>query len=60
MNAAPAILSIGVLAVFALALGGMLLLARRGDRKRALLMLAAAAVLLLNVLLWAWPIPAGR
>ena len=59
MNAQPAILSLGMLAAFALVLGGGWLLVRRRDRKRAVLMLIAAAVLLANVLLWAWPMPAA-
>ncbi len=58
MDAQPAILSLGVLAAFALAFGGALLIVRRRDRKRGVLMVAAALVLLVNVLLWAWPMPA--
>ena len=55
MNAQPAILSIAVLASFALALGGGWLVAKRRERKRGVLMIVMALVLLANVLLWALP-----
>ncbi|MET1110419.1 MAG: hypothetical protein ABWX67_02720 [Allosphingosinicella sp.] len=45
-------LSLAVIASFALAGGGIYLLAKRRDRKRGLLMLIAAAVLFANVLIW--------
>ena len=46
------LLSLGVLAAFALAGGGAWLLASGRDRKQGLLMLLASAVLLGNVLIW--------
>ncbi len=49
---APLMLSILMLAVFALGAGGMWLIAKRGETKKGILMLAAAAVLLGNVLIW--------
>ena len=55
-EASPLILAIAMLGVFALAIGGGRLAARRGDRKRGILMLVAAAVLFGNVLLWGWPV----
>lgn len=55
MNAQPAILSIAVLASFALALGGGWLTAKRRERTRGALMIVMALVLLANVLIWAWP-----
>ena len=50
-------LSIGMLAVFALAVGGVVLF-RRGERQKGLLMIAAAVVILANVLIWTLPMPA--
>ncbi len=47
-----AILSILVLATFALAAGGAYLLIKRRERKQGLLMLIAAAVMFGNVLIW--------
>jgi hypothetical protein len=47
-----ALLSILVLATFALVAGATYLLARRKERKQGLLMLVAAAVLFGNVLIW--------
>lgn len=47
-------LSIAMLAVFALAGGGLLLL-RRGNYRQGGLMLVAAAVLFVNVLIWTLP-----
>jgi hypothetical protein len=47
-----AMLSIAVLAAFALAAGGIWLLVKRGDRKQGLLMLLAAIVLFVNVVIW--------
>ena len=48
-------LSVAMIAVVALVIGGVLLLRAGRDRKRAWLMLAAAVVLFGNVLIWAWP-----
>jgi high-affinity Fe2+/Pb2+ permease len=47
-----AILSILVLAAFALTAGGIYLLVKRRDRKQGVLMLVAALVLFANVLVW--------
>ncbi|HEX5182919.1 MAG TPA: hypothetical protein VFW19_07170 [Allosphingosinicella sp.] len=47
-----AFLSIAILAAFALAAGGIWLLARRGERKQGWLMIVAALVLFANVLIW--------
>jgi hypothetical protein len=49
------VLSIAMLAVFALGAGGAWLIVKARDRKRGVLMLVAALVLLGNVLIWAWP-----
>jgi LPXTG-motif cell wall-anchored protein len=49
---APHILSILVLATFALVAGGAYLLVKRKERKQGMLMLIAAAVLFVNVLIW--------
>ena len=46
------LLSVMMIAVFALVAGGLYVLFRRNDRKRGLLMLAASLVLLANVLIW--------
>jgi len=51
----PALLSISMLAVFALVAGGGWMIAKRRNRKQGVLMLVAALVLLGNVLIWAWP-----
>jgi hypothetical protein len=51
----PALLSVSMLAVFALGAGGAWILARRSEKKQGALMLIAALVLLANVLIWAWP-----
>lgn len=51
----PALLSISMLAVFALGAGGGWTLAKRPEKKQGVLMLIAAAVLLANILIWAWP-----
>jgi hypothetical protein len=45
-------LSILMIAAFALAAGGVHLLVKRKDRKKGVLMLLAAAVALGNVLVW--------
>lgn len=56
MTDPPAILlSVVMLAVFALVAGGVYRLAVHSDRKRGALMIIAAAVLLVNVLLWTRP-----
>ena len=47
-----ALLSIAVLAAFALVAGGLWLLIKRGDRKQGSLMILAALVLFANVLIW--------
>ena len=49
-------LSIAMLAVFALTIGGAWLIAKRRDRRRGGLMLVMALVLLGNVLIAAWPV----
>jgi hypothetical protein len=49
------ILSIVMLAVFALTWGGGWLILKARDRKRGALMLVAALVLLGNVLIWTLP-----
>ncbi|HYE29139.1 MAG TPA: hypothetical protein VEA61_13045 [Allosphingosinicella sp.] len=46
------LLSIAVLAAFALTGGGLYLLVKRRERKQGLLMLVAAMVLFGNVLVW--------
>lgn len=51
----PALLSISMLAVLALALGGGWTIAKRDNKMQGVLMLVAALVLLGNVLIWAWP-----
>ena len=51
----PALLSVSMLAVFALGAGGGWMIAKRREKKQGVLMLIAAAVLLANVLIWAWP-----
>lgn len=52
MEVAAFALSLAMLAVFALAAGGVWLIAKARDRKKGALMLAAAAVLFGNVLIW--------
>ena len=52
MVADPIVLSIAMLAIFALVGGGLWLIREGRDRKKGTLMLVAAAVLLGNVLLW--------
>ena len=49
------VLSIAVLAIAALILGGVRLIRRPGDAFRGWLMIVAAAVLLGNVMISAWP-----
>ncbi len=55
----PILLSITMLAAFALGAGGMWLIARRRNIKQGVLMLIMALVLLGNVLIWAMPAPSG-
>ena len=47
-----AMLSIAVLAAFALVGGGLWLLVKKGERKQGGLMILAALVLFANVLIW--------
>ena len=49
---AAAAMTIAMIAVFLLALGGVKLLIGRRNRKQGGLMLAASLVLLVNVLIW--------
>jgi LPXTG-motif cell wall-anchored protein len=51
-----AILSLTVLAGFALLGGGVWLIARRRDSRKGVLMLVAAAVLFANVAIWTVPL----
>ena len=46
-------LSLAILAAFALAAGGVWLIAKRSNRKQGVLMLVMAAVLVANVMIWA-------
>jgi len=50
------LLSVAIIAAFALAVGALNLLRKRQDRKRAILMLVAAAVLVGNVMIWTIPL----
>ena len=50
------VLTIAMLAVAALLIGGVRLMNAARDRKRGLLMIAVAAVLLANVAILAWPV----
>ena len=47
-----ALLSIAVLAAFALVAGGLWLMVKRGEKKQGGLMILAALVLFANVLIW--------
>lgn len=51
------ILSILMLAAFALFAGGLYLIVKRGNRKQGGLMLLAALVMFANVAIWAMPGP---
>ena len=53
-------LSLGVLAAFALLAGGLWLIVKRGERKNGILMLIAALVILANVAIWSVPLPDGK
>jgi len=55
-DASPAILSIAMLAAFALAWGGLWLVVKKRDRKRGWLMVVMAVVLIGNVLIWVVPV----
>jgi hypothetical protein len=55
MNADPTALTIAMLAVFALAAGGIFSIVKRREKKQGILMLVAGLVLLGNVLIWVWP-----
>ena len=55
-DATPAILSLAVIAAFALVWGGGWLIVKRRDRLRGWLMIVAALVLLGNVAIWIAPI----
>jgi uncharacterized membrane protein len=48
-------LSLAMVAVFALTIGGFYLWIKQQERQRGLLMLAAALVILANVLIWTLP-----
>ena len=50
------LLSIMVLAAFALAAGGLWMLTKRRDTRKGVLMLVAAIVILANVLIWSAPV----
>jgi hypothetical protein len=56
MNPDPTLLSIAVLAAFALVGGGVFRFVKRGERTQGGLMVVAALVLLGNILLWALPV----
>ena len=53
---AATLLSVMVVAAFALIAGGLYLLTKRRDTKRGVLMLIAALVLLANVVIWTAPV----
>jgi hypothetical protein len=48
-------MSIAVLAAFALAIGGLWLMIKQRNRKQGVLMLLAALVTFINVLIWTLP-----
>jgi LPXTG-motif cell wall-anchored protein len=50
------ILSLLMLAGFAMTGGGIYLLAKKRDRKRGILMVAAGVVMFVNVAIWAVPL----
>jgi hypothetical protein len=56
MKADPILLSIAMIAAFALAIGGAYRLRVPADRFRGALMIVAALVLVGNALIWAIPI----
>lgn len=51
-GAAPLLMSLLMLAAFALSAGGLWLIAKGRDRRKGALMLVAALVMLGNVLVW--------
>lgn len=51
------VLSILMLAGFALSAGGVYLIAKKRDHKRGLLMIVAALVMFANVAIWQVPLP---
>lgn len=53
------LLSLAVLAVFALLFGGVRLILRKTERTKGVLMLIAAFVILANLWLWSWPLPSA-
>ena len=53
----PLLLSLAVLAVFALVYGGVRLISAGRQRGKGVLMLIAALVILGNILVWSWPLP---
>jgi len=55
-DASPAVMSIAMVAAFALAWGGGWLVVKKSDRRRGWLMIVMAVVLLANVLIWAVPV----
>lgn len=56
----PLLLSLAVLAVFALAFGGVRLISAGQRRGKGVLMLVAALVILGNILVWSWPLPSAH
>jgi len=50
------ILSILMLAGIALGIGGVYLIAKKGETQRGWLMIAAAVVMFANVLIWTMPV----
>lgn len=50
-----ALLSIAVIAIFALLWGGWWMIAKRGQRQKGVLMIVCAFVLLGNMLIWTVP-----
>lgn len=56
----PWLLSLAVLAVFALVYGGVRLILGRKERGKGVLMLVAALVILGNLLLWSLPLPSAH
>jgi hypothetical protein len=49
-------LSLAMVAAFALAIAGVMLIVKKQDRQRGLLMIGVSAVLIANVLIWVWPV----